>query len=185
MPTSFSAAAYVAALQKLMDQQGVEVTVQGFTPGKLPEKLKNGPIAELVIDAFPCGPSGVLRELDGTLEAGLLVVRRLDAAEAEALAFELALDVATALVDEVEPDGTPVMAAGPIIVRDIEPTDLDGALEYRAVAFLVRYEQQIRIRRTNQPSVPTVPNKIFVGRYPDVGEAHVDDYRQIVPPPEE
>ena len=184
MATSFSASAYVAALQTLMNRQGVAITIRGFAPGDVVDKLKDGPFGELMIESLATSPSGALRELDGTLSAGLLVVRRLDVDEAEAAAFELALDVATALVDEVELDEQPVMAGGPILVSDIEPMELDGSLEHRVVAYLIRYEQQIRVQRLNRIPEPARPNGIRIARAPSVGPEHIDEYRRIVPPEE-
>ena len=184
MATNFSSEAYVAALQTLLDRHEVGVVVSGFRAGRDYDKIDE-PIAELMIDSLPVTATGGLRELDGILSGALLVMRRLNDDEAEAHAFELALDVATALVDEValdelgEPVAPPVMAAGPIRVTGIEPEQPDGALRSRTVGYLVTFEQAWRIRRTNQPAEPAPLTHLRVGRSP----ADVDDYVELVPVP--
>lgn len=196
MATNFASAAYVTALQTLLDRHAVPVKVRGFRPGRDYEKFADDDgspidaIAELVIDGFASSSPGVFRSLDGTLSAGLLVLRKLNDDEAEEVALELAFDVATALVDEIgfdsegEPDGEPVMAAGPILVTGVEPEQPDGAMRNRVCGWLVSFQQAWRITRTNQPSEPAPLTTLYLGREPNVGEDHVDDYRQVVPEPE-
>lgn len=195
MPTSFSGAAYVAAIQTLMDRQGVDVKVSGWTPGNIRDKFRAGagntyrPIAELMIEDCQLSATGGLRELDGELSAGLIVIQRLRDADSELDAFELALDVATALVDEIDlledPEAVPVFPGAPIQVTGVEPFALEGALEERAAAFLVRFEHSVRVRRMNQPSDPAQPVGLYAGRAPNVGADHIDDYVELVAPPEE
>lgn len=184
MATTFSADEYIEALQTLLDRQGTVITVKGFAPERAWEKLADGPVAELMIEQCQTSPTGALRELDVVMSAGLLVLRKLDEGEAEAKAFELALDVATSLVDEVDPDdpdAEPVFAGAPIAVTGIEPEALEGALQHRVVAFLVSFEHAFRVVRTNAIAEPAQPTGLLLGRAPNIGEGHEGDYRQILP----
>lgn len=182
MATNFASAAYVAALQALLDRHEVPVVVHGFRAGRDYEKIDT-PIAELMVEDFECTPCAVLRSIEGVLRAGLLVMRRLDDDDAEEVALQLAFDVATALVDEVEPDGVPVMTAGPIRVLRVEPEQPDGVLRNRVCGFLVSFEQDWRITRTNQPTEPEPLVTLYVGHEPNVGPEHVGGYSVRVPVP--
>lgn len=181
MGTNFSAAAYREGLQELLDRQEVKVTVKAFEPERSWEKLKDGPVAELVIEQALASQTGELRTLDIALSAGLLVLCKLNEDAAEESVFELALDVATSLVDEVEPGGTPVFKGGPINVTGIEPETLDGALQNRVVGFLVSFEHMFRVRRSNEIEEPAQPTGLYLGRAPNVGEGHEGDYRNVLP----
>jgi hypothetical protein len=130
--------------------------------------------------------TGALRELDVVLTAGLLVMVRLDEDEAEEKALELALDVATALIDELPEEApVPLMAAGPIIVSSIEPEYPDGALMHRVAGYLITFSQQWRVVRVNSviDDPPQISN-FHVGLVPNVGLDHVGGYRQLVPDPD-
>lgn len=180
MATTFSAALYRVGLQELLDRHDVPVTVKAFEPEHAWEKLQ-GAVAELVIEQAATSQTGDLRELDVVLNAGLLVLRKLNEHEAEENAFELALEVAVHLVDEVDPDGVPVFAGGPILVTSIEPEALEGALQHRVVAYLVRFEHAFRVRSANEDAEPEPPSAAYLGRAPNVGTGHEGDYKQIFP----
>lgn len=172
MATNFASAAYLVDLQELLDRHNVGVTVRGFRPGRDYNDLDTA-VAELVIDDIPCGANGAQRSLDGVLNAGLLIMRRLDADEAEEAALELAVDVATALIDECEDeDGeplTPVMGAGPIIVTNIAPEQPDAVLRNVVCGWLVSFQQQWRFTRTNQRPAPAAPVSLLAALGPDFG----------------
>jgi len=173
--TNFTARDYVEGLQTLLDRHSVGVTVEGFSQRRDFAKFTT-PIAEFQIDSLQTSANGALRQLDAVLTAGLLVMVRLDDDQAEEAVLELALDVATALVDELEPGDEPVMPAGPIMVTGIEPEQPDGALLHRVAAYLVTFEQQWRIVRTNAIEEPASLERLYVGRVPDVGTGHEGDY---------
>lgn len=186
MATNFVARDYTVALQALLDRHEIGVKVEGFAQKRDFTKFGETPIAEFQIDSLQTSPTGALRELDVELSAGLLVMVRLDEDEAEEKALELALDVATALIDELpEETAVPLMAAGPIMVTSIEPEYPEGALQYRVVGYLITFSQQWRIVRTNNVIFdPPEISVLHVGLVPKVGLAHEGDYRQIVPDPE-
>lgn len=181
MATDFSAKGYIQGLQKLMNLQGVKIRVQGFeTVARDYDKMSEGPIAELQIDEFPTEATGELGSIDGTLTASLIVMMKLNTTQSEADCFQLALDVATALTcDASDRDGNPLFRAGPFQLKGIEPEVPDGALLHRVVAFAVSYEQQMRISRAQTGD--GLVTGVFLGRDPDVGEGHEDDYTQIYP----
>ena len=183
MATNFVARDYVNALQALLNRHEIPIKVEGFTQKRDFAKFGELAVAELQIESLQTSPTGELRELDAVLTAGLLVMVRLDDDEAEEAALELALDVATALIDELpEEVPLPLMAAGPIQVSSIEPEYPDGALQYRVAGYLITFEQQWRIVRSNNVIYdPPQISTLFLGKDPDVGIAHEADYVQLVP----
>jgi hypothetical protein len=184
MPTSFDVETYKTGLQTLLDRQSVAAKVVGLVQEREYDKLRDGPVVEFSVESFRTSSTGAFRQLDGTLTGNLLVMVRLADSAAEASAFELALDVATALVDEIDPedeDAEPVFAAGPISVVSIEPAQPDGALQHRVASYLITYEQDLRIRRTNVIAESQTIDTLFVGRAPDIGIGHEDDYTQLPP----
>lgn len=181
MGISFDPDEYRAALQTLLERQGVAITVKAFNPERAWEKLQDGPIAELMIEDAQFSQTGAPRELDVALSAGLLVLYKLNEDEAEEKAFVLALEVSTSLIDE-QPDGEPpVFEGGPIIARGVEPESPDGALANRVVAWLVRFDHAFRVRRLNTITEPAQPTGLYLGRKPNVGEGHEGDYKKIWP----
>lgn len=187
MPADFVVATYCAGLQQLLDARSVPARVAVFDVDKRDfAKLGDGAIAEFGVEQFPCTPTGIARELRGVLSAYLLVMVQLKDDEAEARAFELALDVATALLTETDPELSselqlPAVRGGPIMVTSVEPSPPDGALSVRVAAYMVRYDQDLLIRRLDQPTPPLAPVATLIGRPPNIGTGHEEDYR--LPPP--
>lgn len=177
MATNFSVTSYLAQLQALLTAQGVAVTVKGLAreaDGDKHGAARRG--VELQIDDFPCDPTGAFRELHGTLTATLLCTVCLDDDASEAQAFELALDVATALTDEGQ-----AVAGGPIVVTGIQPEALDVRAGARLACYAVGYQQELTIRRTNQITEPLLQTA-YVARDPT--DSDPDNYEQVVPDPE-
>lgn len=195
--TTFDANEYIVGLQTLLDRHSVAVKVTGFSYDEDFGRFAQGPVAELLIESFDTEPTGVPRQLAGTLRAGLLVSQKLTRPNAEVEVFELALNVATALWDELAADDDadsitgdlpPVHAGGPITVTGVEPAPFDGhrqgnAMANRVAAYLVTFEQSWRIVRKIQPAEPAQPTTLFAGLSPLTGDEDGDagDYRQLVP----
>lgn len=175
MNISFDADAYVAAIGALMSARSVGVRVTGWIPEKLYEKLGDGPIAELAIDRFPCSrvPDG--DAIEGPLEAGLLVMRRADKHDAEGACFALACKVAIALAQDVE-------GFGSIYVEEIAREPLPDELDQRVVAYRVSFCQEIVVRQLDAPLDGGPLQNLYLGKAPDIGPEHVDDYKLVLAP---
>ena len=175
--TNFTAQAYIAQLQALLDAQSVAATVYGLGRDRDVVKLADGRAVELQIDDFALETTGSFRELHGTLHASLLCIVRLDADTSEVDAFELAVDVATSLTDETT-EGVPLMHAGPIQVTGVQPDTLDPRVDAHVACYSVSYQQEITIRRNVQPS-DTAVTEVFLGQDPTA--SNPANYDQIVP----
>lgn len=175
MIISFDADAYVAALAALMTARSVGVRVSGWIPEKLYEKLGDGPIAELAIDRYPCQRVPELPGIEGTIEGSLIVMRRADARNAEAKCFELACMVAIALDQDV-------VGFGPIDLDEITREPLPDELELRVVAFRVSFCQVLVVRQTDAPLEGGPLQNLYLGKAPDIGTGHEDDYDLVLAP---
>lgn len=180
--TNFDVARYLEGLRTLMQRQGVDVAVRGFEENRDDVKLE-GPTVEFADESIVIEQS-VPRALDVLLTGNLIVMLRADVAGAEGAVLELALDVATSLVDETEHETEiapvfGVLGGTPIRVLRVEPFTLDGPLGVRTVSRLITYEQGLRISRNNHAPDPAALKHVHVGRVPKVGPPHAGDYEDI------
>lgn len=175
MNISFDTDAYVDAIGGLMTARGVGVRVSGWIPEKLYEKLADGPIAELVIDRYPCNKVPGWNGIEGKIEGSLIVLRRADRHNAEGECFELACKVAIALEDDVA-------GFGAIDVEGIEREPLPEELEQRVVAYRVSFCQVLVVRQTDAPAEPGPLQNLYLGKAPDIGTGHEDDYDLVLAP---
>lgn len=175
MIINFDADAHVAAIGALMTARSVGVRVVGWVPEKLYEKLGDGPIAELTIDGYPCERVPDWNGIEGTLEGALIVMRRADSRNAAGACFELACKVAIALEQDLE-------GFGSIQVDEIAREPLDEALDQRVVAYRVGFSQVLVVRQLDAPIEGGPLQNLWLGKVPDVGLEHVDDYHLVLAP---
>jgi len=181
MAVDFVVADYMSGLQRLLDRQGVNVRVDGFVGKRDFEKLRNCAVAEFTIESLRTSSTGALRELSGQLTANLIVMQHLLDDQAEAETFQLALDVATSLVDETEDALEPALRGGSIQVTSIDPIQLDDVMRLRVSSYMITYTHEIRIKRVNEIADPAPPVVLLYSRDPKIGAPHSSEYTHFSP----
>lgn len=180
---TFSTDAYCEALQALANARSVRVRVAGWRHEQLHEKLKECAVAELVIDSYPIKNVAAYRGIEGDLEAGLIVMQRSDRESTEGSTFELACELAIALGEWTEPGAEPIMPYGQIYVSSIEPEPLDEVLGQRVTAYRVSYTQLLIVRALDIEVESQPIKRIWLGRAPNIGPGHEDDYTLLAGDP--